>query len=509
MWSAHAIAKVRGWRVGFQPHDCLALFFHLLKTKLPQKKRHTNASPAVGSCCLDVERRCRFPFLMALAAAAAAAPSAEPVTLTAVPEVEVEQGAVEHLLITLPRAADGSLGLVVGSDDDGRVVVKVGRGDVQTGDVIVSIDGTATPTIQRYEQELVHMYATGVGDAVRLRVTRFPALEDVVEWKSAALTLATGEEHSVELIALQPSLGKVKFACVGSGHGISCELRVAPPGGDASEQGEAACEGQQVVASGGDAPAPAACSAPSSADDVLSLQPSANGGEGTFRVPMGHVATATFANAHASGDVTLQASLTLTPVAQALKAETAKMRAALASQEAHVEMLFKHEQGLLHQEMELQRRLQALRYSRQAVSDLRASDEAVYDQLRAAVTELAHLAMPGSRPRTHLAGAGSEQEDTEASHPEVMEGAPDEEQPPVHEVADAEGESGFPSSAEGGDAAPSMEAIERTLAAAKQMRAEAYEGRRTFAGRVHRQEERLTRAQVINFYDGGSDEGLE
>ena len=38
------------------------------------------------------------------------------------------------------------------------------------GDVIVSLDGTATTTIQRYEQELVHMYATSVSDAVRVQV---------------------------------------------------------------------------------------------------------------------------------------------------------------------------------------------------------------------------------------------------------------------------------------------------------------------------------------------------
>jgi hypothetical protein len=50
------------------------------------------------------------------------------------------------------------------------------EGDTVTaGDVILAIDGTQVPTIARYEQELTHVYATGVSDAVRLKLLRPPA----------------------------------------------------------------------------------------------------------------------------------------------------------------------------------------------------------------------------------------------------------------------------------------------------------------------------------------------
>jgi len=117
---------------------------------------------------------------MALANAAAAAPVIEPISTVA--PIDEAVSLVERVLtVTLPRAADGSLGLKVESDGEGRVVVTAGRedmleGDTATaGDVILAIDGTQVPTIARYEQELTHVYATGVSDAVRLKLLRPPA----------------------------------------------------------------------------------------------------------------------------------------------------------------------------------------------------------------------------------------------------------------------------------------------------------------------------------------------
>lgn len=117
---------------------------------------------------------------MALANAAAAAPVIEPVSTVA--PIDEAVSLVERVLtVTLPRAADGSLGLQVESDGEGRVVVMAGRKDmlvgdtVTAGDIILAIDGTQVSTIARYEQELTHVYATGVSDAVRLKLLRPPA----------------------------------------------------------------------------------------------------------------------------------------------------------------------------------------------------------------------------------------------------------------------------------------------------------------------------------------------
>lgn len=76
---------------------------------------------------------------MALANAAAAAPVIEPVSAVA-PINEAVLSLVERVLtVTLPRAADGSLGLKVESDGEGRVVVTAGREDMLEGDTVTAM----------------------------------------------------------------------------------------------------------------------------------------------------------------------------------------------------------------------------------------------------------------------------------------------------------------------------------------------------------------------------------
>ena len=53
-----------------------------------------------------------------------------------VQDAAAQNAAAEHMVVTLTRAADGSLGLTVVSDDEGRPVVSVGREDVRAGDVL-------------------------------------------------------------------------------------------------------------------------------------------------------------------------------------------------------------------------------------------------------------------------------------------------------------------------------------------------------------------------------------
>ena len=85
----------------------------------------------------------------ALANAGAAAELAD-----APPELESVEGGEDALTVTLTRAADGSLGLTVMCDDEGRPVVTAGRGDVRAGDIILAFDGTEMFSHSQYEQEL-------------------------------------------------------------------------------------------------------------------------------------------------------------------------------------------------------------------------------------------------------------------------------------------------------------------------------------------------------------------
>ena len=376
--------------------------------------------------------------------------------------------ATEHA-VSLSRLPDGSLGLLVGADDEGRALVKVGRGDVLEGDIVIGLDGTEVTTTQQYETEVSHIYATGVSDVVRLKLRRPPALVTTKQWRAEALTLGVGGVHTTSLIAEEPCLGEWAFACTGAGGHVTFAVDV-DRGGDV-DRDEA--DSTKLF-------------------DAHGAFDSSTPAEGTFRMPLaGQRVAVMLANATA-GELTVFASLTLTPVAQAVAAEAARMRAALSCQAAHLEMLFKHEEGLRGQELELEQRLQTLRVSRAVATRLREEDE----QTTAELLAVAHSALGvGS-------GAGADDDD---------DGGGGESEEQEHE-AEANGMAA-PAAHEGGaqrppPAAPieshailslDAEAAELAIASSKAKRGEAYKARRTVRGRAYAQEEHMMRAQVINF----------
>jgi hypothetical protein len=289
---------------------------------------------------------------MALANAAAAAPTAEPPLLDA-----VEEGAddfVEQVLVvTLSRAADGSLGLSVGADDEGRVVVTAGRDAeegmaVLAGDVITSLDGTEVPTVPRYEQELTHVYATGVNDMVRLKLLRPPA-----------------------------ALSKPSNLC------------------------------------------------------------------------------------------------------EAVAAEASLLRASLEMQTSHLEMLARHEEGLLAQEIELEQRLRALRVSREVSGLLREADEGAFAELQESAESL-RVALS----TTSVAAAST----AEKSETAEITPLPTDEAASVEEAIDN----------------IFVVVVVKAIALSKQRRAVAYQGRKHVRGRAYEEEERMMRAQVITFDPEGA-----
>ena len=393
---------------------------------------------------------------MALANAAAAAELAEPATsLNPLTEPEGNEGDVE-LLITLSRSPDGSLGLLVGSDDEGRAIVKVGRADVEAGDVIISLGGTDVPTLQRYEQELVHIYATGVEDSIRLKVLRPPASSaDVVEFSAESLKLAAGEQHHIPLVAREPSLGTYTFACLDDGR-IDWALCISPP--------------QAAVAD-------AATVATHSSNDSTTSHVAATAGEGTFHVfAAGDVVHATIANT-SSSTISMQVSISLTSVSEALAAEFRRTGTALTMQQTHLDMLSRHEEGLRNQELELERRLSELRASRTVAREIWHEDAGVFEALQAS-----HERLIGCFERRPVLTLASVAGDGGSEGCEAGEGTSGQLKVDAHAAIEA-------------------------LSASRLLRVEAFEGRRSLHGRAYQKEELLMRAQVINFLPSDEERG--
>ena len=342
--------------------------------------------------------------------------------------------ATEHV-VTLTRASDGSLGLTIGSDDEGRPLVKVGRDGVLAGDIIVSLDGTEMFSTSQLEQEIriraqqgfaLGQASTGDDDddevlleTIRLKLLRPHVIVQPVQWSTMAFTVSAGRKCEVPLVVQEAATGTFVFACADGG-AIDFSLGVRPAEG---------------AAAGG------------SAVTLVELT-STSRGEGSFRVGVPpHAAPCVLVchldnSAARVADVTLQCAVQLTPIRQAVAAETASTRAALAAQASHLEMLTRHVAGLRSQELELERKLLNMRVAREVAGEILEADSGVHEDLRMLTAALA------------------------AVHEEQEYGE--------------EGE------------------VEAALSASRQLRAAALEGRRTVRARAKEAEEGMMRAQVIN-----------
>ena len=365
-----------------------------------------------------------------LAAAAAAAPVAETPQLHVVDDDEIAPVATEHE-IELQRAADGSLGLSVASDEEGRPVVKVGREGVLPGDIITAIDGSEIYSSLQIDQEIRRSLQTGgFRDSIVLRLLRPRLTMQPTQWSTTGIEIVAGKSVHVPLIVDEPALGSYSFTCNGDGGGggrITFALDF--------------CEG-------------------AGASKKLIMPKSNRAGEGTFHVPTGGIVTAYLSNDEAYlSSVTVQATVRLTPLTQAVAAEGASLRLAIDAQAAHLEMLEKHEAGLRTQELELEQKLASMRAARLAATYLRESDSEAYNELWAAAERLEQAAI-----------------------------ADDE------RVAATEGASG-------------TLWVAGYINAAKQSRLHALDGRRNIRERALKHEEKFMRAQVMSAEFDDGDEG--
>ena len=152
---------------------------------------------------------------MALANAAAAAEVAEAQQLEVVADAN---DGCEQLEVMLTRAADGTLGIVVADDDEGKpAVVTSSAASVRVGDIVLSIDGSNIHNAKQFQQELRYIFATGVAeemqDEVRIVLLRPPQIVQPTEWTVADVPLAAGETKDVALPSVnEPALGTFSFA---------------------------------------------------------------------------------------------------------------------------------------------------------------------------------------------------------------------------------------------------------------------------------------------------------
>ena len=154
-----------------------------------------------------------------LAAAAAAAPVAETPQLHVVDDDEIAPVATEHE-IELLRAADGSLGLSVASDEEGRPVVKVGREGVLPGDIITAIDGSEIYSSLQIDQEIRRSLQTGgFRDSIVLRLLRPRLTMQPTQWSTTGIEIVAGKSVHVPLIVDEPALGSYSYTCNGDAGG--------------------------------------------------------------------------------------------------------------------------------------------------------------------------------------------------------------------------------------------------------------------------------------------------
>lgn len=368
----------------------------------------------------------------ARAQAAAAAEIAEEPQLAVVSDLP--SGATEHE-VSLERAADGSLGVSIDEDEEGRPVVAIGRDGLECDDIIVSIDGTEVDTVAQVHQEMRLRAQQGFGvvmgeaDVMCIRIRRPPLLVTPTIWASNGLTIAAGTRKAVPLAVQQPSLGHYAFACY-----------------------DKTVINFQLTASG-----------LTGASTLLSAHVGAASGQGTFRVPHGAgFVTCNFDNTAARlYDVDIQATVTLTPLSEAIALEEYKMRASLEAQASHLHMLEKHEEGLHQMELELERKLANMRIARHVAGLLRDADAQTHAELSAAAADLLE-----AKTTTSAYSSGT--------------------------VADEPGSASLLASDD------VLAATEAAIAASKEMRALALTGRRNVRGRAFDLEESYMRAQVLS-----------
>lgn len=467
-------------------------------------------------------RRGSLHVTMALANAAAAAPIADEPQLYVVGDAY--EGMVYDIVIAL--MSDGTPGLSISSDDEDRPVVVVGRDGVLAGDVILAIDGTELSSHAQVMQELRQIAQTGsgAGDEMTVKVLRPPMMVQPVQWSTAALTVAAGERRSVPLVAQEPSLGTYTFACasrIDTDRLMINSTALDPVVGFELEFEDLEYKARFLAAANVEAAAKAAEAADVPYSQPSSLHPirfplarglTASRGHGSFHVPRGGVVTVHLDNTASSlFDVTLQATVSLTPVSQLLAAEALAMHTALSSQAAHVRMLAAHESGLATQEMELEAKLEAMRMSRAAAAELLAADEQTYVELEAVAEGLAAAAAlaeaaaafgPAAAGDTSLEVEPSSalQQEASASARHASRGEAGAAGPVVAATDGPEAEAAVPqvsSELQSGLASASAEA-EEALATSKATRAAALEGRRHIRERLREHEEQMRRAQVIN-----------
>ena len=169
------------------------------------------------------------------------------------------------------------------------------------------------------------------------------------QWSTTGIEIVAGKSVHVPLIVDEPALGSYSYTC----NGFTCN-------------GARWCEGQ------GRRDRLDTCEGTTGASKKLIMPKSNKAGEGTFHVPTGGIVTAYLSNDEAYlSSVTVQATVRLTPLTQAVAAEGASLRLAIDAQAAHLEMLEKHEAGLRTQELELEQKLASMRAARLAATYLR------------------------------------------------------------------------------------------------------------------------------------------
>ena len=280
---------------------------------------------------------------------------------------------VEHttLDVTVTRADDRSLGVDLAQDGEGRPTIEAvdagGPCDrlLRPGDRIVAVEGAETSTVRQVVEEL----GRNTGSTLRLTLgsTSTPLVQPKL-WSTSALTVAASRCLDVPLICDEPSLGSFSFTCADGGE-IEFSLLSMPTGSTDLKAATPLVAGQQGEALGR--------------------------GEGTFRVSAPCTVIARLDNsATYVSPVTLACVVSLAPIGQIVAAELASLEAAQAAQQAHLDALARHAEGLATQEAELASALAAVRVAKHAAGSVHAADTAHSLDLQAAAESL--LALPAA-----------------------------------------------------------------------------------------------------------------